>query len=116
MNISFSEEWQKTETRPCLLDPLFMALKMLSFRRICTLDWISGCTLCNMAGVTEAQESVTRRRRSCNVGGWVAYTCPLCVPTESSMGSSQVGARGHSAITISDYLILKCPMENFLNV
>ncbi|GBM27822.1 hypothetical protein AVEN_57762-1, partial [Araneus ventricosus] len=38
---------------------------------ICTLDSISRCTFCNMAGVTEAQASVMRRRRSCNVGGYV---------------------------------------------
>ncbi|GBM95535.1 hypothetical protein AVEN_244257-1 [Araneus ventricosus] len=30
-----------------------------------------------MAGVTEAQTSVMRRRRSCNVGEGVAYTCPF---------------------------------------
>ncbi|GBN04492.1 hypothetical protein AVEN_85865-1 [Araneus ventricosus] len=30
-----------------------------------------------MAGVTEAQASVMHRRRSCNIDGGVAYTCPL---------------------------------------
>ncbi|GBN78989.1 hypothetical protein AVEN_90511-1 [Araneus ventricosus] len=33
-----------------------------------------------MAGVTEAQASVMRSRRSCNVGGGVAYTCPFMCP------------------------------------
>ncbi|GBL96607.1 hypothetical protein AVEN_207779-1 [Araneus ventricosus] len=40
---------------------------------VCTLDLISRCTLCNMAGVTEAQASVMRRRRYCNVGGGEQY-------------------------------------------
>ncbi|GBL77954.1 hypothetical protein AVEN_255640-1 [Araneus ventricosus] len=33
-----------------------------------------------MAGVTEAQASVMRRRRSCNAGGRVAYTYPFMCP------------------------------------
>ncbi|GBM85498.1 hypothetical protein AVEN_167647-1 [Araneus ventricosus] len=58
------------------------------------LDWISRCTLCNMAGVTEAQASVMRRLRSCNVGGGVAYTCPFMCPHKKSNGveSGELGA------------------------
>ncbi|GBN39072.1 hypothetical protein AVEN_206446-1 [Araneus ventricosus] len=64
---------------------------------IFTLDWISGCTLCNMAGVTEAQASIMRRRRSYNVGGRVAYTCPfICPHKKKSNGVKSVERGGHS--------------------
>ncbi|GBN03067.1 hypothetical protein AVEN_62891-1 [Araneus ventricosus] len=33
-----------------------------------------------MAGVTEAQASVMRRRISCNASGGLAYTCPFICP------------------------------------
>ncbi|GBO46462.1 hypothetical protein AVEN_88232-1, partial [Araneus ventricosus] len=40
-----------------------------------------------MAGVTEAQASVMRRRRSWNVAGGVAYTCPfMCSHKKKSNG------------------------------
>ncbi|GBM41727.1 hypothetical protein AVEN_173128-1 [Araneus ventricosus] len=46
-----------------------------------------------MAGVSEAQASVMCRRRSCNVSGGVAYTCPsMCPHKKSPMRSSQVSA------------------------
>ncbi|GBM01946.1 hypothetical protein AVEN_269556-1 [Araneus ventricosus] len=60
---------------------------------ICTLDWISRCTLCNMAGVTEAQASVMLRPRSCNVGGGIAYACPLMCPHKKKSIGTKSGKR-----------------------
>ncbi|GBN75266.1 hypothetical protein AVEN_205681-1 [Araneus ventricosus] len=51
-----SPRWKKeAETRHVFWSHLFIMLKMLSVshQRICTLDWISRCTLCNMAEYTE---------------------------------------------------------------
>ncbi|GBN03191.1 hypothetical protein AVEN_136518-1, partial [Araneus ventricosus] len=39
-----------------------------------------------MAGVTEAQASVMRRRRSCIVSGGVVYTCPFMCPHKKKCG------------------------------
>ncbi|GBM30620.1 hypothetical protein AVEN_18314-1 [Araneus ventricosus] len=65
---------------------------------IFTLDWIYCCTSCNMAGVKEAQASVMLRRRSCNVGGGVAYTCPFMCPHKKKSNGVKSGERGgHSA-------------------
>ncbi|GBN33752.1 hypothetical protein AVEN_69990-1 [Araneus ventricosus] len=44
-----------------------------------------------MAGVTEAQASVMRRRRSCNVGGGVAYTCPFMCPHKKKSNGVKSG-------------------------
>ncbi|GBL58302.1 hypothetical protein AVEN_163257-1 [Araneus ventricosus] len=46
-----------------------------------------------MAGVTEAQASVMRRRRSCNVGGEVAYTCPFMCPHKVFSAFARVSRR-----------------------
>ncbi|GBO19726.1 hypothetical protein AVEN_274332-1 [Araneus ventricosus] len=47
-----------------------------------------------MAGVAEAQASVIHRRRSCNVGGGVAYTCPfMCLHKKKSNGVKSEGRR-----------------------
>ncbi|GBL96073.1 hypothetical protein AVEN_104314-1 [Araneus ventricosus] len=48
-----------------------------------------------MAGVTEAQASVMRRRRSCNVGGGVAYTCPFMCPHNRKSN----GVKSDSSVT-----------------
>ncbi|GBM16810.1 hypothetical protein AVEN_261126-1 [Araneus ventricosus] len=47
-----------------------------------------------MAGVTEAQASVMRCRRSCNVGGGVAYTCPFMCPHKKKSNGVKLGERG----------------------
>ncbi|GBN07653.1 hypothetical protein AVEN_107925-1 [Araneus ventricosus] len=44
-----------------------------------------------MAGVTEAQASIKRRRRSCNVGGGVAYTCPFMCPHKKKSNGVKSG-------------------------
>ncbi|GBN71070.1 hypothetical protein AVEN_10097-1 [Araneus ventricosus] len=63
-----------------------------------------------MACVSEAQASVMRRRRSCNVGGWVAYTCPfMCPHKKMSNGVKSGEHEGHS--TKPPY-----PMTRFWNV
>ncbi|GBO37196.1 hypothetical protein AVEN_209440-1, partial [Araneus ventricosus] len=50
-----------------------------------------------MAGVTEAQASVMRRRRSCNIGRGVAYTCPfMCPHKKKSNGVKSVERGCHS--------------------
>ncbi|GBL80855.1 hypothetical protein AVEN_26278-1 [Araneus ventricosus] len=66
---------------------------------ICTLDWISHCTLCIMAGATEAQASVTRRRRSCNLGGGVTYTCPFMCPHKKKSNGVKSGEREDHSTT-----------------
>ncbi|GBM50187.1 hypothetical protein AVEN_90317-1, partial [Araneus ventricosus] len=50
--------------------------------------------MCNMAGATEAQASVMRPRRSCNVGGGVAYTCPFMCPHKKKSHRINSGERG----------------------
>ncbi|GBL97975.1 hypothetical protein AVEN_126874-1 [Araneus ventricosus] len=45
-----------------------------------------------MAGVTEAQASVMRRRRSCNVGGG-AYTCPFMCPHKKKPNGVKSGSK-----------------------
>ncbi|GBO06155.1 hypothetical protein AVEN_113790-1 [Araneus ventricosus] len=49
-----------------------------------------------MAGVTEAQASVMRRRRSCNVGGWVAYAYPFMCPHKKVFSRFARVSRQHS--------------------
>ncbi|GBN16776.1 hypothetical protein AVEN_5051-1 [Araneus ventricosus] len=44
-----------------------------------------------MAGVTEVQASVMRRRRFCIVGGGVAYTCPFMFPHKKKSNGSRQG-------------------------
>ncbi|GBL93843.1 hypothetical protein AVEN_153610-1 [Araneus ventricosus] len=44
-----------------------------------------------MADVTEAQTSVMRRRRSCNVGGGVPYTCPFMCPHKKKSNGVKSG-------------------------
>ncbi|GBM24679.1 hypothetical protein AVEN_46180-1 [Araneus ventricosus] len=60
-------------------------------------------TLCDMAGVTEAQALVMRRRRSCNVGEGVAYTCPFMCPHKKKSNGVKSGGRG--VTTKSPYVI-----------
>ncbi|GBN90445.1 hypothetical protein AVEN_19182-1 [Araneus ventricosus] len=63
-----------------------------------------------MACVTEAQASVMSRRRSCNVGEGVAYTCPFICPHKKKSNGVKLGERGgHS--TEPPY-----PMTGFWNV
>ncbi|GBM62905.1 hypothetical protein AVEN_11362-1 [Araneus ventricosus] len=53
-----------------------------------------------MAGFTEAQASVMRRRRFCNVGGGVAYTSPFMCPLKKKSNGvkSEAGFRPPSFI------------------
>ncbi|GBN05563.1 hypothetical protein AVEN_124602-1 [Araneus ventricosus] len=46
-----------------------------------------------MAGVTEAQASVMRRRRSCNVGGGVTYTFPFMCPHKKKSNRAKSARR-----------------------
>ncbi|GBM43146.1 hypothetical protein AVEN_2273-1 [Araneus ventricosus] len=56
-----------------------------------------------MAGVTKAQASVMRRRRSCNVGGGIANTCPLmCARKKKSNEVKSVLGRSGPVIASLD--------------
>ncbi|GBN44671.1 hypothetical protein AVEN_26930-1 [Araneus ventricosus] len=82
----------------CIIDLYCSKYSPLATIHICTLDWISRCTLGNMAGVTEAQASVMRRRKSYNVGGSVAYTCPFMCPHKKNSNGVKSGEHEvHSA-------------------
>ncbi|GBN36744.1 hypothetical protein AVEN_222292-1 [Araneus ventricosus] len=59
-----------------------------------------------MAGVTEVQASVMRRRKSCNVDGEVAYTYPFMCPHKKKSSRSSQGPPYET--TIPDDLILEC--------
>ncbi|GBO17099.1 hypothetical protein AVEN_185268-1, partial [Araneus ventricosus] len=47
-----------------------------------------------MTGTTEAQASVMRRRRFCNVGRGVAYTCPFMCPHKKKFNGVKSGSKG----------------------
>ncbi|GBM75061.1 hypothetical protein AVEN_197428-1 [Araneus ventricosus] len=47
-----------------------------------------------MAGVLEAQASVMRRRRSCNISGRVEYTCPFMCPHKKKSNGVKSGMLG----------------------
>ncbi|GBO11821.1 hypothetical protein AVEN_77541-1 [Araneus ventricosus] len=66
--------------------------------------WISRCAL---AGVTEEQASVMRRRRSCRAGGGVVYTCPFMCPHKKKFNGFK-SVEPIYETTIPDDLILEC--------